>query len=111
MKYCNILQMDQENIKEILELAIPIEQMADGLFLQKGVGLTAALIYLGVRLNPTRSYRTQRDIADVCRITEVTLRNNYKLILNGLKIEKKHIEQGIYTIGDIVSGAYKNEKE
>ena len=111
LKYCNQLKMNQEDISSILDLSVPVEQMADGLYYQKGVGLTAAIIYLGVRLIPNGSYRTQRDISDVCRITEVTLRNNYKLILKGLNIDKRAIDHQGYTIDDIVSGAYKNEEE
>ena len=111
LKYCNLLKMNQNDIASILELSVPVEQMADGLYYQKGVGLTAALIYLGIRLIPNGSYRTQRDISEVCRITEVTLRNNYKLILKGLNIDKSSVDHQGLTIDDIISGAYRNEEE
>jgi len=111
MKYCALLKMQSETTSRILKLSIPIEEMADGTFLQKGTGFTAAIIYLGIRLNPLGSVRTQREISDICKITEVTLRNNYKLILDGMKLTKQQIEQGRYSVDDIVNGAYKNEEE
>ena len=111
MKFCSLLGMQQTTIAEIIKLSIPLEQMADGLYYQKGIGYTAAIIYLGIKLYPHGSFRTQREISDACRVTEVTLRNNYRLIMEGLNISKVDIENGRYTIEAITSGAYKNEEE
>ena len=110
-KFGQQLELPAESISKMLDLSIPIEQMADGCFLQKGLGFTGAIMYLAIRLGAGNSYRTQRDISDICRITEVTLRNNYKIIMEGLGITKKDVDSQRYTLDDIITGAYKNEEE
>jgi len=110
-KYCNIMQMDRNSINNALKLSVPIERMGEALCLQMGHGFTAAIIYIAVRLTHNGSYRTQRDISETCKITEVTLRNNYKVILENLNIDKKNLEQGYYTVDDIVNGMIGNEEE
>tara|TARA_R110002020_G_scaffold324397_2_gene540087 strand:+ start:15 stop:995 length:981 start_codon:yes stop_codon:yes gene_type:complete len=110
-KYCNKMQMDRTSVNNALKLSVPIEQMGEALCLQMGHGFTAAIIYIAIRITPKGSYRTQRDISQACKITEVTLRNNYKQILGHLKIDKKNFENGYYSVDDIVDGAYRNEEE
>jgi len=110
-KYCSKMQMDRVAINAALRLAVPIEQMGEALCLQMGHGFTAAIIYIAIRLTPQGSYRTQRDISETCKITEVTLRNNYNSILKNLGIDKKNFENGYYSVDDIVSGAYRNEEQ
>ena len=108
-KYCSELGMSRESINTALQISVPIELMGEGTFMMMNAGFTAAIIYIAIRLRPNLSYRTQREISSACRITEVTLRNNYKNILTNMRMDKKKFEQGLYTAEDIVSGAYLNE--
>jgi transcription initiation factor TFIIB len=110
-KYCNKMQMDRATTNAALQISVPIEQMGEALCLQMGYGFTAAIIYLAIRLTPNGSFRTQRDIAETCKITEVTLRNNFNTILNNLNLDKNNFNDGYYTLDDITNGAYKNEEE
>jgi transcription initiation factor TFIIB len=48
-------------------------------------GMAAACIYISTRL--TNELRTQGDIARVAQVTEVTIRNRYKELLEELEIE------------------------
>ena len=110
-KFCTKLQMNRTTINNALAISIPIEQMGEALCLQMGAGFTAAIIYIAIRLTPQGSFRTQRDVSEVCKITEVTLRNNFNVILNNMEINKPKFEKGMYTVEDIASGAYRNEEE
>ena len=107
-KYCAKMQMEQRAIAETQQLAIPIEQMGEAMCLSMNTGFVAAIIYMGI-LCRNYCYRTQRDISDVCGITEVTLRNNFKEICKHMGIDKDNLKDGYYTVEDIVNGVYKNE--
>jgi transcription initiation factor TFIIB len=50
-------------------------------------GIAAASLYVAALLNSEK--RTQREVADVAGITEVTIRNRYKELLNKLGLEEK----------------------
>ena len=50
-------------------------------------GIAAASLYVSALLHGER--RTQREVADVARVTEVTIRNRYKELLDELKLEKE----------------------
>lgn len=50
-------------------------------------GIAAAALYVAALLNDER--KTQREVADVAGITEVTIRNRYKELLDKLGIEEK----------------------
>jgi transcription initiation factor TFIIB len=50
-------------------------------------GISAAALYVAALLNDEK--RTQREVADVAGITEVTIRNRYKELLEKLKLEDK----------------------
>lgn len=50
-------------------------------------GIAAAALYIAALLNDER--RTQREVADVAGITEVTIRNRYKELLEELGMEEK----------------------
>ncbi|MEM4330591.1 MAG: TFIIB-type zinc ribbon-containing protein [Candidatus Pacearchaeota archaeon] len=50
-------------------------------------GIAAAALYVAALLNDEK--RTQREVADVAGITEVTIRNRYKELLDRLKLEEK----------------------
>lgn len=68
--------------------AIEILQQAEDVQLTSGrgpTGLAAAALYVASLL--TNEKRTQREIANVVGVTEVTIRNRYKEIIGKLKIE------------------------
>lgn len=109
-KYCNVLQIHREVITEIQKLGVFLEGMGEALCIQLGQGYTAAIIYVGIKITGLRSVRTQKDISEVCGITEVTLRNNYKTILENLNITRKELDMGKFTVDSIITGAYKNEE-
>jgi len=50
-------------------------------------GIAAAALYVAALLNNEK--KTQREVADVAGITEVTIRNRYKELLEKLKLEDK----------------------
>tara|TARA_R110002110_G_scaffold47357_11_gene142376 strand:- start:3091 stop:4050 length:960 start_codon:yes stop_codon:yes gene_type:complete len=109
-KYCNQLGVHKEVTAEMQKLGEFLEKMGEALCIQLGQGYTAGILYIGVKITGLRSVRTQKEISEVCGITEVTLRNNYKTILNNLNITRKQLESGDITVDGIVSGAYRNEE-
>mgnify|MGYP006224715169 FL=1 len=50
-------------------------------------GIAAAALYVSALLNDEK--KTQREVADVAGITEVTIRNRYKELLDRLNLEEK----------------------
>jgi len=50
-------------------------------------GIAAAALYVSALLNDEK--KTQREVADVAGITEVTIRNRYKELLDKLQLEEK----------------------
>lgn len=50
-------------------------------------GIAAAALYVAALLNGEK--RTQREVADVAGVTEVTIRNRYKELLDKLNLEKE----------------------
>ena len=50
-------------------------------------GIAAAALYVAALINGEK--RTQREVADVAGVTEVTIRNRYKELLDKLKLEKE----------------------
>ena len=49
-------------------------------------GIAAAALYVSALLHGEK--RTQREVADVAGVTEVTIRNRYKELLEQLDLEK-----------------------
>ena len=73
----------QAKAREILKETID-EELTSG----KGpTGIAAAALYIAAVLEGER--RTQRDIADVVGVTEVTIRNRYKDLIDRLGIEEE----------------------
>ncbi|MBU1135963.1 MAG: TFIIB-type zinc ribbon-containing protein [Nanoarchaeota archaeon] len=71
-------------------LAIKILKKADISELTSGrgpAGIAAAALYVSALLNDEK--KTQREVADVAGITEVTIRNRYKELIERLGIEEK----------------------
>jgi len=70
--------------------ALKILQKAEVSELTSGrgpAGIAAAALYVAALLNAEK--RTQREVADVAGITEVTIRNRYKELLDKLGLEEK----------------------
>jgi transcription initiation factor TFIIB len=70
--------------------ALKILQKADISELTSGrgpAGIAAAALYVAALLNNEK--KTQREVADVAGITEVTIRNRYKELIDRLGIEEK----------------------
>ena len=73
----------QSNSIEILEQAQKAE-LTSG---RGPTGIAAASLYVSALLHGEK--RTQREVADVAGVTEVTIRNRYKELLEKLKLEKE----------------------
>lgn len=73
----------QSNAIEILEQAQKAE-LTSG---RGPTGIAAAALYVSALLHGEK--RTQREVADVAGVTEVTIRNRYKELLDELKLEKE----------------------
>ncbi len=70
--------------------ALKILKKADIVELTSGrgpAGIAAAALYVASLLNDEK--RTQREVADVAGITEVTIRNRYKELIDKLKLEDR----------------------
>ena len=73
----------QNNALKILKKA-EISELTSG---RGPAGIAAAALYVAALLNNER--KTQREVADVAGITEVTIRNRYKELLERLNLEDK----------------------
>ncbi|MFC1648805.1 transcription initiation factor IIB family protein [Nanoarchaeota archaeon] len=70
--------------------SIEIIEVAQDMELTSGrgpTGIAAAALYVAALLNGEK--RTQREVADVAGVTEVTIRNRYKELLEELNLEKE----------------------
>lgn len=70
--------------------AVEILEMAQQHELTSGrgpTGIAAAALYVAALINGEK--RTQREVADVAGVTEVTIRNRYKELLDRLDLEKE----------------------
>ena len=73
----------QSKSVEIIERAQEIE-LTSG---RGPTGIAAAALYVAALINGEK--RTQREVADVAGVTEVTIRNRYKELLSELDLEKE----------------------
>jgi transcription initiation factor TFIIB len=83
-RFCNKLKVDQKvkrKAEEILTKSIEKELISG----RGPVGVTAAVIYIATVLCDEK--KTQREIADVVGVTEVTIRNRYKELVRKLDID------------------------
>jgi transcription initiation factor TFIIB len=74
--------------------AVEILEMAEKSELTSGrgpTGIAAASLYVAALLNNEK--RTQREVADVAGVTEVTIRNRYKELFKKLKLKEKDKEK------------------
>ncbi len=72
----------QSKAVEILEMA-QHEELTSG---RGPTGIAAASLYVAALMHSEK--RTQREVADVAGVTEVTIRNRYKELLEELKLDK-----------------------
>lgn len=85
-RFSSILHLSPKSQNE----ALKILKKADTSELTSGrgpAGIAAAALYVAALLNGEK--RTQREVADVAGITEVTIRNRYKELIDRLGIEDK----------------------
>lgn len=73
----------QSKSVEIIEAAQSVE-LTSG---RGPTGIAAAALYVAALINGEK--RTQREVADVAGVTEVTIRNRYKELLEKLELEKE----------------------
>lgn len=91
-KYSSKLQLDRRLIQDIHKIGIPIYNRAKELCIASNKGFIGALIY-AIQLISNSSKRTQQEIAKVTNTTTVTIRTNFKAILEMLGYTKKEWNQ------------------
>ncbi len=87
-RFCSELHFSRENIPPIVAKAKKIIERSEGEGLTNGrreTGIASAAIYIAAILIKER--RTQREIASVADVTEVTIRNRYKDMVKRLGID------------------------
>jgi len=85
-RFASVLKLSPKTQNE----ALKILKKAEGSELTSGrgpAGIAAAALYVAALLNEEK--KTQREVADVAGITEVTIRNRYKELLDKLGLEEK----------------------
>jgi transcription initiation factor TFIIB len=85
-RFASVLKLSPKTQNE----ALKILKKAEGSELTSGrgpAGIAAAGLYVAALLNNEK--KTQREVADVAGITEVTIRNRYKELLEKLDLEEK----------------------
>src|SRR3989338_5098947 len=85
-RFASVLKLSPKTQNE----ALKILKKAEGSELTSGrgpAGIAAAGLYVAALLNDEK--KTQREVADVAGITEVTIRNRYKELLERLDLEEK----------------------
>ena len=85
-RFASALKLSAETQSRSVEI---IEQ-AQAVELTSGrgpTGIAAAALYVAALINGEK--RTQREVADVAGVTEVTIRNRYKELLEKLELEKE----------------------
>jgi len=85
-RFASVLKLSPKTQSEAVEILNKAtkEELTSG---RGPAGIAAAALYVAALLN--REKKTQREVADVAGITEVTIRNRYKEILEKLGIEDK----------------------
>ncbi len=85
-RFANLLHLKQET----LELALELLKKAQEKKLVAGrsaTGIAAAILYIASELNKEK--KTQKEIAEVAGVTEVTIRNRYRELVKELGLEDK----------------------
>ena len=79
----NLSPATQNDALEILDHAKDVE-LTSG---RGPAGIAAAALYVAALMNDEK--KTQREVADIAGITEVTIRNRYKELIEKLDLEEK----------------------
>ena len=85
-RFSSILKLSPKTQNKALEIL----KQADQVELTSGrgpAGIAAAALYVGALMNDEK--KTQREVADIAGITEVTIRNRYKELIERLGLEEK----------------------
>jgi len=85
-RFASALKLSAETQSKSVEIL----EMAENSELTSGrgpTGIAAASLYVAALLNNEK--RTQREVADIAGVTEVTIRNRYKELFNKLKLKDK----------------------
>ena len=85
-RFSSILHLSPKAQNEALKILkkAEISELTSG---RGPAGIAAAALYVAALLSDEK--KTQREVADVAGITEVTIRNRYKELLEKLKLEEK----------------------
>jgi len=85
-RFASVLHLSPKTQNEALKILkkAEIAELTSG---RGPAGIAAAALYVSALLNDEK--KTQREVADVAGITEVTIRNRYKELLERLKLEDK----------------------
>jgi transcription initiation factor TFIIB len=85
-RFSSILHLSPKAQNEALKILkrADISELTSG---RGPAGIAAAALYVAALLNNEK--KTQREVADVAGITEVTIRNRYKELIERLKLEDK----------------------
>tara|TARA_Y100000310_G_scaffold162833_1_gene162770 strand:- start:3912 stop:4832 length:921 start_codon:yes stop_codon:yes gene_type:complete len=85
-RFASALKLSPETQSKSVEIL----EMAEAVDLTSGrgpTGIAAASLYVAALMNDEK--RTQREVADVAGVTEVTIRNRYKELFTKLKLKDK----------------------
>ena len=85
-RFSSVLKLSpatQNDALDILDQAKDVE-LTSG---RGPAGIAAAALYVAALMNDEK--KTQREVADIAGITEVTIRNRYKELIDKLKLEEK----------------------
>lgn len=85
-RFSSILHLSPKTQNESLKILkkADISELTSG---RGPAGIAAAALYVAALLNDEK--KTQREVADVAGITEVTIRNRYKELIERLKLDSK----------------------
>ena len=85
-RFASVLKLSPKTQNEALKILKKAElgELTSG---RGPAGIAAAALYVAALLNDEK--KTQREVADVAGITEVTIRNRYKELLDKLGLEEK----------------------
>ncbi|MDP8012822.1 MAG: hypothetical protein RAK22_01835, partial [Nanoarchaeota archaeon] len=85
-KFGAALNVSNKTITDAIKLLNEAEEK--GLTSGKGpMGIASAVLFIALQINKER--KTQRDVANVAGITEVTIRNRYKELHSALKLKER----------------------
>ncbi|MFB6246419.1 MAG: transcription initiation factor IIB family protein [Candidatus Pacearchaeota archaeon] len=85
-RFSSVLKLSPKTQNEALKLLQQVEnvELTSG---RGPAGIAAAALYVAALMNDEK--KTQREVADVAGITEVTIRNRYKELIEELQLEEK----------------------